>query len=140
MVNFTTVGVTSAEAVVSTACMLNLNTRVGARTHLLGMTCLAPGESTGEGEVWEGVPAKLLGPRPPFESAPIPPVSSQVLVSVAFLLTSTVVSLLFYLPIFPSIILVEYLNKAWFGSANEDDDVGASLVSLQYFACAVHLY
>ena len=96
---------------VSSFCVLEGNTGLGVLAHLEGQSALADGVKVPPGRVWAGSPARDLGPFVQ-ELPPRPAVTGLRLAGEAlfFMLGMPLVSTLFFMPVFPSFILIDWLD------------------------------
>ncbi|WP_426107205.1 Pls/PosA family non-ribosomal peptide synthetase [Massilia sp. TSP1-1-2] len=123
------------DACVSSFCVLEGNTAVGALGHVEGQSALADGVRVPPGRVWGGSPARDIGPFVP-DVPPRPPVGRLRLAGegLFFVFGMLLVSTLFFMPVFPSFILIDWLDEIdvlpWLRSG----DLGTELV--RYFVLA----
>jgi non-ribosomal peptide synthetase-like protein len=99
------------DSTVDSYVVLEDNTAVGENAQLLGQSALASGGGVPDGEIWEGAPAR----RSDRASAPLPPrpelaVPWRIARAGIFALTAIVVSILFFLPIFPAFMLIDWAD------------------------------
>ena len=99
------------EATVESYAVLENDTAVGAYAQLCGQSALGAGEKIPEREIWDGAPARktnrtalALPPRPPIGF-----VQGWALAAL-FALTAILVSLLFFLPTFPTFMLIDWVD------------------------------
>jgi non-ribosomal peptide synthetase-like protein len=123
------------DACVSSFCILEGNTGVGALGHLEGQSALADGVQVPPGRVWSGSPARDSGPFVPA-LPPRPRVTPLRLGAEGLFFVSgmLLVSTLFFMPVFPSFILIDWLDEIdvlpWLHSG----DLGTELA--RYFVLA----
>jgi non-ribosomal peptide synthetase-like protein len=100
-----------ADSCVSSFCLLEGNTAVGVLGHLEGQSALADGVTVPPARVWAGSPARDVGPFVP-ELPPRPAVTGLRLAGEAlfFMVGMLLVSTLFFMPVFPSFILIDWLD------------------------------
>lgn len=119
------------EASIGSYSVLEGNTHVGEYGHLDGQSALADGESVPALRVWGGSPARDLRAFDPKSIPPRPLVDRRRLAgeAVFFLFGALFVATLFFLPVFPSFILIDWLD---------DSDPAASIgwQMIKYFALA----
>ncbi|NHZ65793.1 Pls/PosA family non-ribosomal peptide synthetase [Massilia genomosp. 1] len=99
-------------ASVSSYAVMEGNTSVGALGHLEGQAALADGASVPQARVWGGSPARDQGP---FVSTlpPRPKVSPARLAgeAVFFVFGILLVTTVFFMPVFPSFVLIDWLDE-----------------------------
>ncbi|MFM9436184.1 non-ribosomal peptide synthetase-like protein [Janthinobacterium sp. CG_23.3] len=100
------------DACVASYCVLEGNTGVGKAGHLQGQSALADGAAVPAGRVWGGSPARDLGPFAPT-LPPRPAVGPLRLAGEAlfFVFGIVLVSTLFFMPVFPSFVLIDWLDE-----------------------------
>ena len=103
------------DACVSSYSVLEGNTTVGERGHLEGQSALADGQSVPAARIWAGSPARDTGP---FVQSlpPRPAVGAARLAGEAafFVFGMLLVSTLFFMPVFPSFVLIDWLDDKEF--------------------------
>jgi non-ribosomal peptide synthetase-like protein len=101
------------EACLGSYAVLEGNTRVGRQGHLDGLSSLADGQTQPAGRVWRGSPARDVGPFDPDSLPPRPEVSETRLAreNLFFLLGVLGTTVLFFMPVFPSFMLVDWLDE-----------------------------
>jgi len=123
------------EACVSSFAILEGNTRVGALGHLEGQSALGDGAVVPAGRVWAGSPARDMGA---FESKlpPRPAASAARLAGEAlfFIVGILLIVTLFFMPVFPSFVLIDWFDEAGWMPWIQGDDVRIRL--LRYFLLA----
>ena len=102
------------EACVGSYAVLEGNTRIGAYGHLEGQSALSDGEALPAGRIWKGSPASDAGP---FDAAarPARPVVSRLrslIEGCYFVAGALLITTLFFLPVFPSFILIDWIDDA----------------------------
>ena len=102
------------DACIGSYAVLEGNTAVGACGHLEGQSALSDGQAVPAGRVWTGSPAQDAGAFDPSSNPPRPAVSRARLAGEAlfFLAGALLVHVLFFMPVFPSFILVDWLDNA----------------------------
>ncbi|MEI7651021.1 MAG: Pls/PosA family non-ribosomal peptide synthetase [Verrucomicrobiota bacterium] len=100
-------------AAVDSYAVIEGDTRIGDRARLGGQSALAEGRCIPDGEVWAGAPARKVA-----ESVftPPPPRLSKLMAGLrngGFILGAAVVALLFYVPIFPSFVVIDSVDSRW---------------------------
>lgn len=100
------------ESCIGSYVVLEGDTRVGAYGHLEGQTALSEGQSVPARRIWTGSPARDVGAFDPAGKPPRPPVTRlrQMGESVFFLFGALLITTLFFMPVFPSFILIDWLD------------------------------
>ncbi len=104
--------------------VLEGNTQVGAYGHLDAQSALSDGMVIPAGRNWSGSPARDTGAFDRQSNRPRQPVSNARLAgeAVYFVLGALVITTLFFMPVFPSFILIDWLDDAdrfpWLQSSN----------------------
>jgi non-ribosomal peptide synthetase-like protein len=103
------------DANVSSYAILEGDTSVAQAGHLEGQSALGEGRSVPAGRVWGGAPARDLGPFNPNALPPRPVVGRARLIGegLFFFVGMLLVVTLFFMPVFPSFVLID-----WFDDAN----------------------
>jgi len=114
--------------------VLEGNTTIGESGHLDGQSTLSDGMRLPAGRIWSGSPARDMGE---FDLASLPPrpeVSETRIAreNLLFVLGVLVTAIIFFLPVFPSFILVDWLDDlfSWLDNSN------IALQPLRYFVLA----
>ena len=99
------------EASVESYAVLENDTEVGAHAQLCGQSALGAGEKIPAGEIWDGAPARKTNRT----ATPLPPrpavgFAQRWALAALFALTAIVVSVLFFLPTFPTFLLIDWLD------------------------------
>lgn len=106
-------------AYVGSYSVLQGDTRLGSYAHLEGQSALARGGSIPDRQIWGGSPATF---RANFDQTELPPRINpgalQLLTeAIFFVLGSLFISAIFFLPVFPSFIVIDWLdNSDWMSS------------------------
>ena len=102
------------EACVGSYCVLEGNTAIGSYGHLEGQSALSDGEILPTGRIWKGSPARDVGAFNAALKQPRPAVSrARALVeSVYFVFGALLIATLFFLPVFPSFVLIDWIDNA----------------------------
>jgi non-ribosomal peptide synthetase-like protein len=90
------------------------NTRIGKFGHLEGQSSLSSGQHLPAYRVWTGSPAVDIGSFSPIDN-PLRPTSTRVRrvsESIFFVVALLVISALFFMPAFPSFVLIDWLDDA----------------------------
>ncbi|MBC7445267.1 MAG: amino acid adenylation domain-containing protein [Polaromonas sp.] len=124
------------EAGVGSYAVLEGNTRIGAFGHLEGQSALSDGQALPAGRIWKGSPALDIGA---FERAgrPARPVVSRrrsLLEGSYFVLGALLITTLFFLPVFPSFILIDWIDDSEGLSALNNSGLAFQLA--KYFVLA----
>ena len=100
------------EACVASYAVLEGNTSVGVLGHLEGQSALLDGMSVPRGRLWGGSPARDMGPFV-TDLPPRPAVSGLRLAFEAafFVFGMLLVSTLFFMPVFPSFVLIDWFDE-----------------------------
>ncbi|HEX9047056.1 MAG TPA: Pls/PosA family non-ribosomal peptide synthetase [Verrucomicrobiae bacterium] len=99
------------ESVVASYAVLEEDTELGEGAQLCGQSALAASQKIPAGQIWDGAPARGTN-----ESAdPLPPrpecsVGRHWVLAILYALTAIVVSVLFFLPVFPAFMLIDWLD------------------------------
>lgn len=104
-----------AEACIDSYAVLEGNTRIGEYGHLEGLSALSDGMQVPPGRIWSGSPARDIGAFDRTTLVPRPAVSEIRLLGEAlfFIVGVLATATLFFIPIFPSIILVDWLDELY---------------------------
>ncbi len=125
-----------ANAGVGSCAILEGNTRIGAGGHLEGQSALSDGVNLPEGRIWRGAPARDAGAFDPASNPPRPAVSRRrlALESVYFLLGALAITTVFFLPVFPTFVLMDLLDNTELYPWLQSSDVSFQLA--KYFVMA----
>ena len=102
------------DAAVDSYAVLENDTSVGDGARLAGQSALAESKHIPAGETWAGAPARPIeseAPAPP--PPPRPSVWSRYARGVAFAVGAALVAVLFYIPVFPSFVAIDYIDAHW---------------------------
>ncbi|MDY7548663.1 amino acid adenylation domain-containing protein [Glaciimonas sp. Gout2] len=101
------------EANVGSYVVMEGNTTIGEFGHLEGQSALSDGQSVPANRIWGGSPARDMGAFDKRSNSPRPPVTRkrQVGESIFFLLGALLITTLFFMPVFPSFILIDWLDN-----------------------------
>jgi non-ribosomal peptide synthetase-like protein len=88
------------------------NTRIDDWGHVDGQSALQDGTVVPARKVWAGSPARERGDFDPASLPPRPPVSEarRVLEGLFFVLGSLAIAVLFFMPVFPTFMLIDWLD------------------------------
>jgi non-ribosomal peptide synthetase-like protein len=100
------------DAGVSSYAVLEGNTVIASLGHLEGQSALSDGMQVGEGRVFSGSPALDIGAFDPSSNQARPAVTKlrHALEAVFFLCGALLITTLFFLPVFPSFILIDLID------------------------------
>ena len=101
-----------ADACIGSYAALEGNTTVADYGHLEGQSALCDGETVPAARVWGGSPARDVGAFDPASNRLRPPVSGirATLEGVYFVFGALLVTTLFFLPVFPTFILIDWAD------------------------------
>ncbi|MEB0045634.1 MULTISPECIES: Pls/PosA family non-ribosomal peptide synthetase [unclassified Pseudomonas] len=123
-------------ACVGSYVIMEGNTTVGPFGHLEGQSALADGHSVPAGRIWQGSPARDIGTFDTQSLPPRPAVTAGRLRAerLFFVFGILLIATLFFIPVFPTFILID-----WFDEQNvlpwlQDDNVALQLA--RYFVLA----
>ncbi len=103
------------EAVVDSYAVMEGDSALGDYAQLGGLSALAAGQRVPAGEAWEGSPARFARQVDIAERQPRMPVSASRAAREAlfYFLGASLVAIVFFLPVFPSFILIDWLDARW---------------------------
>ena len=124
------------EACVGSYAVLEGNTHIGAHGHLEGQSALSDGQSLPAGRIWRGSPARDMGAFDIAAQRARPAVSRRRLMVEGwyFVLGALLITSLFFLPVFPSFLLMD-----WFDDVEKFPQLASTFVPFQlakYFLMA----
>jgi non-ribosomal peptide synthetase-like protein len=123
------------DACIASYCVLEGNTALGQAAHVEGQSALADGTTVPPARVWAGSPARDTGP---FVATlpPRPSVSALRLVAEAlfFMFGMVLITTLFFMPVFPSFVLIDWLDENAYLPWLQGDQVAVQLA--RYFVLA----
>lgn len=124
------------DACVGSFAVLEGNTHVGVAGHLEGQSALGDGMSVPAGRVWSGSPARDTGPHDATRLPPRPVVSNarRLGEGAFFVFGILLIVTLFFMPVFPSFVLIDWFDEAGWLRWVQGDDVRVQL--LRYFLLA----
>lgn len=124
------------DACVSSFAIMEGNTRVEAQGHLEGQSALSDGGVVPAGRIWTGSPARDSGTFDPARLPPRPQASAarRFGEGVFFVFGILLIVTLFFMPVFPSFILIDQFDEAGWLPWIPGDDMGTRL--LRYFLLA----
>ena len=101
-----------AQACVGSYVTMEGDTRIGEFGHLEGQSALCEGQEVPARKVWHGSPARERGDFDPASLPLRPPVAQGRLAweTVFFIVGALVVSVLFFMPVFPTFLLIDALD------------------------------
>jgi non-ribosomal peptide synthetase-like protein len=101
-------------AAVDSYAVLENDTSVGDGARLAGQSALAESKHIPAGETWAGAPARPIARD---DEAPAPPPTPGLWVRygrcLAFAFGAALVAVLFYVPVFPSFVAIDYIDAHW---------------------------
>ena len=101
-------------AAVDSYAVLENDTSVGDGARLAGQSALAESKHIPAGETWAGAPARTIeGDAPPPAPPPSPGAWSRLARGWSFALGAALVAVLFYIPVFPSFVAIDYIDAHW---------------------------
>jgi len=102
------------EASVGSYAVLEGNTQIGAYGHLEGQSALSDGKMLPAGRIWTGSPAADVGVFDHAARRPRPTVSRlrELLEGSFFVVGALLIATLFFLPVFPSFMLIDWIDDA----------------------------
>ncbi len=124
------------DACVGSYAVLEGNTMIGQRGHMEGQSALGDGGLIPPGRIWGGSPARDTGPFEQNLQRPRPTVASArlALETLFFALGILLVVTLFFMPVFPTFVLIDWLDETNLLPWLQGDDIAMQLV--RYFALA----
>ncbi|MDN2712278.1 amino acid adenylation domain-containing protein [Janthinobacterium sp. SUN118] len=98
---------------ISSYAIMEGNTSMAAFAHLEGQSALADGVAVPAGRIWTGSPARDIGPYDPASQPPRPAVSRLRLMgeTVFFCYGMVLIAVLFFMPVFPSFVLIDWFDE-----------------------------
>jgi len=123
-------------AYVGSYAVLEGNTHVEAAGHLEGQSALRDGGRVPAGRIWTGSPARDAGAFDPHRLPPRPAVSRarRMGEGVFFVFGILLIVTLFFMPVFPSFVLIDWFDDAGWMPWVQGDDLRIQL--LRYFLLA----
>ncbi len=103
------------EAVVDSYAVMEGGTAIGDFAHLGGLSSLPPGQSIPAAQRWEGSPANFFSKvdiaarRPRLQIS----VGRKAMETLFYILGANLVAVVFFLPVFPSFILIDWIDGRW---------------------------
>jgi non-ribosomal peptide synthetase-like protein len=124
------------DACIGSYAVLEGNTAIGAFGHLEGQSALSDGEVVPAGRIWQGSPARDIGAFDPASNRARPALSRQrvLIEAVYFVFGALLITTLFFLPVFPSFILIDWIDDVERFPILRSSDVSFQL--LKYFILA----
>ncbi|HEY4072075.1 MAG TPA: Pls/PosA family non-ribosomal peptide synthetase [Herbaspirillum sp.] len=101
------------DSCIGSYAVLEGDTQVGAFGHLEGQSALGGGQSVPAGRIWSGSPARDAGVFDRSKHPARPPVSArrQLGESVFFVCGAILITTLFFMPVFPSFVLIDWIDN-----------------------------
>jgi len=124
------------DACVSSFAIMEGNTRVETLGHLEGQSALSDGGVVPAGRIWAGSPARDTGAFDTGRLPPRPAVSAarQASEALFFVFGILLIVTLFFMPVFPSFVLIDWFDEAGWMPWLQGDDMRIQL--LRYFLLA----
>jgi len=124
------------ESYVGSYAVLEGNTQVEQAGHLEGQSALRDGAQVPAGRVWSGSPARDTGAFDPHRLPPRPAVTRARLLGegLFFVFGILLIVTLFFMPVFPSFVLIDWFDEAGWLPWVQGDDLRIQL--LRYFLLA----
>lgn len=103
------------EATVDSYAVLEDDTQLGDFAQLGGLSSLSSGQRIPAGEFWDGSPSRFVRPvdvagrKPRISSSP----AKQARELLYYFLGANLVSIIFFLPVFPSFIFIDWVDAQW---------------------------
>jgi len=118
------------DACVGSYAVLEGNTEIKSYGHLEGQSALADGMVVPAQRIWSGSPARDIGAFDPAAYPARPPVSTlrQTGEAVYFLFGVLLIAVLFFMPVFPSFVLIDWFDEAELMPWLLGDDVTTQLM------------
>ncbi|CAK0774663.1 Non-ribosomal peptide synthetase-like protein [Gammaproteobacteria bacterium] len=125
------------EASIGSYSVMEGNTSVAEFGKLDGLSALAEGQAIGAYEHWSGAPARKIGVVDPLQRPRRWPVTQlrRRLERIGYGLGALLVAVLFFMPIFPTFMVVDALDDRWL--AGLDKDTSSLIVAFRYFLLAI---
>jgi non-ribosomal peptide synthetase-like protein len=100
------------DACIGSYAILEGNTKVGDLGHVQGQSALCDGEVVPAGRLWSGSPGRDTGAFEAAQQAPRPVLTRlrATLEAVYFVAGALLITTVFFLPVFPSFILIDWLD------------------------------
>lgn len=121
------------DACVGSYAVIEGNTTIGDHGHLEGQSALGAGQQVPAYKVWHGSPARERGDFNPASLPPRPPAGRGRLAweNLFFIVGALTVGVLFFMPVFPTFLLIDWLDVPELSVRPLVDD--GSLTALQAF-------
>ena len=103
-----------SDAGIGSYAIVEGNTAIGDFGHLEGQTALSDGMQVPVGRTWSGSPARDVGAFDPASNPARPPVSRtrRATEALYFLCGALLITTLFFLPVFPSFMLIDWIDSS----------------------------
>lgn len=123
-------------AYVGSYAVIEGGTHLATHAHLAGQSCLVDGQSIPAHRIWEGSPARDVGV---FDAHALPPrpvvgTARKFGENLFFILGSLSISALFFLPVFPTFILIDWLDTLELLPSTQNAEVAVQLSEYFVFA------
>ncbi len=108
------------EAVVDSYAVIEGESSIGEYAHLGGLASLSSGKHVPDAERWEGAPARFEAKADIQSRRPRVSVSKlrSAMETLFYFLGANLVAIVFFLPVFPSFILIDWLDGRWLNIAD----------------------
>ena len=125
-----------ANAHIGSYAVLEGGTRVGEWGHLDGQSALREGQAVPARRLWIGSPARDGGAFDPATLPPRPPVSARRITAegIFFVAGAMLVAVLFFLPVFPTFMVIDKLDDIEFFSRLDSESTVLNLFKYFFFA------
>ena len=126
-----------ANACIGSCAVLEAHTRVAEWAHIEGLSALADGVSVPPRRVWSGSPARDVGAFDPATLRPRPQAGACRLAGemAFFVVGALVIATLFFMPVFPTFMLIDRLDEAQWLPWLQGDELWQQLP--RYFVLAL---
>lgn len=123
-------------AYVGSYAVIEGGTHLATHAHLAGQSCLVDGQSIPAHRIWEGSPARDVGA---FDAHALPPrpvvgIARKFGENLFFILGGLSISALFFLPVFPTFILIDWLDTLELLPSTQNAEVAVQLSEYFVFA------
>ncbi|MCX7192179.1 MAG: amino acid adenylation domain-containing protein [Proteobacteria bacterium] len=109
------------EAVVDSYAVMEDDTAIGDYAHLGGLSSLASGQRVPDAQQWEGSPAHFFKQVDIAARRPRVQISARrtAMETLFYFLGANLVAVVFFLPVFPSFILIDWIDARWLKDMDE---------------------
>ena len=100
------------EAILESYSVVENDTEIGEHAQLCGQSALAAGGKIPDGEIWDGAPARKTNrTAPTLPPRPHIGFTQRWVLALMFAFTAIAVSVLFFLPTFPTFLLIDWIDN-----------------------------